>query len=774
MTEKPKKVLLFEDNPGDARLIREMLKESRTDEFDLTRVETLEEGLRHLGKESFDVLLLDLGLPDSSGIETLLKVQAETSEVPIVVMTGLCDELIALKALQMGAQDYLVKGKVEGNLVTRSVRYAIERKKTEKALLESEQRSRTLVESITEGIIMIDRDFKVSVMNPAAQAMIYPKGSDSYSDIKTLEDILDINFTQLQNRLSQGKESFVKKEIGIGELTYKELVSPIKGVKKHLNGLVISLQDITEERKLDKLKSEFISVVSHELRTPLCCIKNAVDLLFSRKAGETNEQQDKFLSMASHNVDRLARIVDNFLDVSKMEAGKMDLQLDKVNLGEIIEGTISTFALDAEKKSIQIRKEIRPDLPHILGDHDKLVQVLSNLVSNAVKYTPEGGKISIEATGMEKSQSLIPEILSFNHPHFILVKVADTGVGIPPEELDRIFDKFHQVEKSLARKGGGTGLGLPICRNLVEAHKGRIWVESEPGKGSKFIFVLPMLKGSEIFDHHLQNLIGRAKSATSCLSLGLLQARYLDEIKAGMGKNMGRGVFEAMAMLAQKTACKSTDHIHPDEESGRVFIIMEDTPKEGALTVCNRLRDNLLNHDFSFEGKYTEMEFSLGVATYPDDASSAPELKQMVERCEYLPNLMVRQKTILVIDDDENFAHAIARKLIRSKYRVIEAFNGMEGIEKAKQAEPDLIVLDMLMPGMDGYQVMARLKQEEETKSIPILALSGGIHMDVDRIVALGAKEFLTKPFSDTIFFSTVRWLAKRKEVNHVYHTGGR
>ncbi len=584
MTEKPKKVLLFEDNPGDARLIMEMLKESKTEEFDLTRAETLEEGLKHLSKEAFDVLLLDLGLPDSSGIETLLKVQSETSEVPIVVMTGLSDESIALKALQLGAQDYLVKGKVEGNLVTRSVRYAIERKKTEKALQESEQKSRTLVESITDGIIMIDRDFNISVINPAAQGMINPKGSDSPPDIKTLQGILDIDFTQLQDSLSQRKESVVKKEIGIRGLTYKELVSPIKGMNKHLNGLVISLQDITEERKLDKLKSEFISVVSHELRTPLCCIKNAVDILLYHKAGETTVQQEKFLSMASRNVDRLAHIVDDFLDISKMETGKMELRLENINLAEVIEGVLSTFALDAEKKSIRLEKEISPDLPCILGDHDKLVQVLSNLVSNAVKYTPEGGKINIEATRMEMSQSLIPEIFSFNHPHFILVKVTDTGVGIPREELDRIFDKFHQVEKSLTRKRGGTGLGLPICRNLVEAHKGRIWVESEPGKGSNFIFVLPMLKGSEMLDHHLQNLIGRAKSATSCLSLGLLQARYLDEIKAGIGKNMGRGVFEAMTMLAQKTACKSTDHIHPDEESGRVFIILEDTPKGGGFS----------------------------------------------------------------------------------------------------------------------------------------------------------------------------------------------
>jgi len=134
----------------------------------------------------------------------------------------------------------------------------------------------------------------------------------------------------------------------------------------------------------------------------------------------------------------------------------------------------------------------------------------------------------------------------------------------------------------------------------------------------------------------------------------------------------------------------------------------------------------------------------------------------------------VRQKTILVIDDDENFAHAIARKLIRRGYKVLEAFNGIEGIEKAKDVEPDLIILDILMPRMDGYEATSKLKQDDETKDIPILALSGSTHLNVNRILALGANEFLTKPFSDNIFLSAVERLVRRKEVNHAYNTCGR
>jgi signal transduction histidine kinase/PleD family two-component response regulator len=768
------KILVLEDNPGDIRLIREMLKESGSSRYIITEVGRLDQGLKRLGMEVFDIVLLDLNLPDSQGLDTFIQVHAQAPDLPVVVMSGLADEALAIESLQKGAQEYLVKGRVEGNLLTRSVRYAIERKKVEKALQESEQRARILVESITDGVIMVNQDFEVLVMNPAALAIINPDGPDSYPDIKTLQSLLELDFRELKEWLDDGKENLLKKEITIRDQTCRVLVSPIKAPDKKLTGTVISLRDVTEEKKLEELKSEFVSVVSHELRTPLCCIKNAVDLILTEKAGEVNEHQDKFLSMASRNVDRLARIVNDFLDISKMEAGKMDLRLENINLAEVIEGVVSSYTLDAEKKSIRIRKGISSDLPPILADHDRLSQVMSNLISNAIKYTPEGGEIRIDATRIAKSQSPIPTMLSLPQQHFILVKVSDTGEGIPKDEWERVFDKFHQVEKSLTRKGSGTGLGLPICKKLVEAHQGKIWVESELNKGSQFFFILPLLEKMDLLEHRLNILFHRAKSDSSSLSLVCLKVKNFEAIKAGLGAAWEKNIIEIMIELTKKTGCKSGDHIHSDEKSGLVYLILESTPKEGALAVCRRLKYNLLNYDFSVDGKSTELEFSIGIASYPDDANDAQELKHMVENTDYVSSLWVRPKTVLVIDDDQNFAHAIARKLSRKGYKILEAFSGIEGIEKAKQAEPDLIISDVLMPGMDGYEVMSRLKQEEETKNIPILALSGSAHLNIDRIMALGADEFLTKPFSETVFLSTIERLIRRKDVNYAYDTCSR
>ncbi|MGB8657319.1 MAG: PAS domain S-box protein [Candidatus Zixiibacteriota bacterium] len=638
---------------------------------------------------------------------------------------------------------------------------------------ENEEQSHRLVESIQDGIIMVDQNLQVRVMNPAAFSIMNLVNSDSFPDVKTVEKALDVDFHKLEKQPTKDHQDIVRKEVVIRSHMYAILVFPLRSGEGKFDGFVVSMRDITEEKRLEELKSEFVSVVSHELRTPLTCIKNAVDLLLLKKAGEINENQSNFLSMASRNVDRLVRIINDFLDISKMEAGKMQLRFERIDLAEIAEGTLSTFALPAQKKSMKLEKSISSGIPKILGDHDKLSQVLSNLVSNAVKYGPEGGKICIQATLINKTKSPLPQMLFLTHDDFVKVEVKDNGPGIPGHETEKIFDKFYQVERSLTRNISGTGLGLPICKKLVEAHKGKIWVESKTNQGSNFVFVLPLLQEQEIFDCHLENLVNQAKLSSSFLSLALLQVKDFEAIKVAMGAKRANEITEDTMTLAQKTLWKSGDYVHPDHESGRLFIILGDTSKEGALAVCRRLKENLLNHNFSIEGKSTEVEFFLGLANYPDDANTTTELREVAERTDHFSSITVRKKTILVIDDDQNFAHALSRKFIRRGYGVLEAFSGIEGIEKAKQVEPDLIILDIKMQGMDGYEVTSRLKQEDDTKHIPILAISGSINTNVEKILALGAGEFITKPFSDTVLMSAVERLIEMKEEKHVYHTGG-
>lgn len=249
--------------------------------------------------------------------------------------------------------------------------------------------------------------------------------------------------------------------------------------------------------KLERLKSEFISIVSHELRTPLTSIKNSLDILGSGRCGEVTQSAEKFLSMAMRNVQRLSGIINDLLDLSKIEAGKMDFNFATANINTVIGYVKSALSEVAKSKGINLITKEAPDMPETKFDAQRLEQVLTNLVSNAIKFTAENKTITISSKLVNASEIKIndifqPEIKNLNGD-YIQVCVEDEGIGIEEKDLLRAFDKFAQIENSLSRKAGGTGLGLPIAKQLLDAHKGAIWCDSELNKGSKFYFIIPLV-----------------------------------------------------------------------------------------------------------------------------------------------------------------------------------------------------------------------------------------------------------------------------------------
>lgn len=248
--------------------------------------------------------------------------------------------------------------------------------------------------------------------------------------------------------------------------------------------------------KLEKLKSEFISIVSHELRTPLTSIKNSLDIIGSGRCGEISEATEKFLSMAMRNVQRLSGIINDLLDLSKIEAGKMDFNFAVGNINSVIGYVKSALSEVAKSKGLTLISKEAENLPNTSFDSQRLEQVLTNLVSNAIKFTSENKTVTISSELINSEELHVNEIFREETKHlngkYILVCVADEGIGIDPKNQLRAFDKFAQIENSLSRKAGGTGLGLPIAKQLLEAHKGAIWCDSELNKGSKFYFVIPL------------------------------------------------------------------------------------------------------------------------------------------------------------------------------------------------------------------------------------------------------------------------------------------
>lgn len=299
----------------------------------------------------------------------------------------------------------------------------------------------------------------------------------------------------------------------------------------------------TKLEKLERLKSEFTSIVSHELRTPLTAIKNSLDILLSGKTGEITAAMDNFLNLAKRNVTRLSGIINDLLDLTKVEAGKMDFRFQKGDINSPVEFVKNTFENLAKEKKIELKLEAQKEIAQTYFDSQRIEQVVTNLVSNAVKFTNENGKIIIKTETIPLEKVDKSKIFDLQNPvfyeNYIKVSVADSGIGIAPEDIVKVFDKFQQIENSLNRKNGGTGLGLPIAKQLIEAHRGFIWVESEPNIGTTFSFILPILSEKEFFTIELEKNLQTALNASKPLLLVNIEEdqnaknSFINEIKSG-------------------------------------------------------------------------------------------------------------------------------------------------------------------------------------------------------------------------------------------------
>jgi PAS domain S-box-containing protein len=486
------KVLQIDDDEIDVRLVKRALaKSTKSAKFVVESASCLANGLNLLKTRQYDVLLLDLGLPDSNGIETVKSVSKVNANIPIVVLTGLENEETGLEAIKNGASDYLVKGPAIEISLVRTALYAIERKKVAEKLHESQQMLQLVMNSIPQAIFWKDRNLVYLGCNAvfakhaglsSPQEIVGKTNQDlpwrkeetefySQCDRRVIESNsaeYHISEPQLQ---ADGKQAWLD--------TNKV---PLHDSEGNVVGVLGTYEDITERKEADRkikeamdLKSQFISTVSHELRTPLTIIKEDIALIMDGAAGRLKSKQREILEIAQRNIDRLARLINDVLDFQKLQSGKAKFNMQDNNISSVIEHVYNTMAGAVKQKGIELRLAVDNNLPKVIFDNDKMIQVLTNLVSNAMKFTDKGS-ITIASRRIE---------------NYIRVSVIDTGCGMKQEDLPKLFQQFQQLGSG-NRKTGGTGLGLAISKDIVEKHGGRIWVESEFGKGTIIHFLLPI------------------------------------------------------------------------------------------------------------------------------------------------------------------------------------------------------------------------------------------------------------------------------------------
>ena len=348
-------------------------------------------------------------------------------------------------------------------------------------IIEEKEELEHVIESVYAGIVMVHQNGRVMQMNSSARAMF---GVDQNERL-TGDYVTLIKNDAVQQIIAKSLEEAdeLQEEITLmppgeedNERIYQVQTALVRGEDQSVMGIVAIFNDITEIRSIERMKTAFVSTVSHELRTPLTSIKGFICTLLQDVDGFYDaETVHEFYVIIDQECDRLTRLISDLLNVSRIEAGRaLDLNPGPVNLPDVVSKVVAAQKSYTNKHEFSVQLE--DDLPTIVADNDKVDQILTNLTNNAVKYSPKGGTITVSG---KQSNGVIQ------------MAVTDQGMGIPKEHIEKLFDRFHRIDNRDTRKVGGTGIGLYLVKHLVEAHGGRIWVESEEGKGSSFIFELP-------------------------------------------------------------------------------------------------------------------------------------------------------------------------------------------------------------------------------------------------------------------------------------------
>jgi len=463
-------VLLIEDDDDDAALISHYLgmPGEGGGVFNLKRADRLASGCKLLAQERFDAVLLDLMLPGGVGIEAFLKVREQKPDAAVVVLTGLKDESLALKAVGLGAQDYLVKGTIDDRVLKRALRYAIERAR----LLGKIQ---TLLARDADGKLVVDSRNLVRYANAAAETAL-GRGPRELLDRPFSLEAPAEGRSSVKIHGADGSDRLI--EMTAVPIDWEEAPARLVTLRDvtELRRVELMREEVRERMNLIELKNEFMASVSHDLRNPLTTVKTALQSLRDGMVGPMTAPQARFVELAYRNVERQIRIINNVLDLSRLQSGRLKPESKPVALAQALDETSQAYQLlpGAPKLDVQLAA----DLPDLVTDPDLLGRLLANLLDNAERYARS--KVVVRAFASEHEGRPAIE-----------VSVSDDGPGLSEQQLSRLFTRYVQASRAPGTGYKGAGLGLAISKEIVTALGGKIWADSLPGKGARFHFVLP-------------------------------------------------------------------------------------------------------------------------------------------------------------------------------------------------------------------------------------------------------------------------------------------
>ncbi len=579
---------------------------------------------------------------------------------------------------------------------------AIQNARLFNAVTDERNRSRAILNSIAEGVFTTDTAENIMTFNPGAEALTgYTAEELAGKNYLQALRIGDRNSNPIAPEISPSRQAIQQKgptEPRIflvqrgrhrpGTALIALVAAPILDEYGRLSGTVGVFRDVTQEQEVSRLKDEFVSLVSHELRTPMASVLGFSELMLTRQLSEAKSHL--YIETIHKEARRLSTLINDFLDIQRMEAGRQVYNFMEVGIEQVVRQAIAIFSQQTDR----IRVNLTPGLPDVLADPDRILQTLTNLIGNGLKYSPDGGPVELynrlDETGM------------------LELEVRDSGLGIPREAQSHLFEKFYRVDNTDRRQIGGTGLGLAICREIVEAHGGKIWVESEQSQGSRFYFTLPTVKRDTLKQETRPG--GRVLLVTGDPQVAQPVCAQLE--KDGFQVETLAGKTQALEGLA-------------GSEVLPVCIVVKAAGKLDAWDFLVQLRVNshykTVPVILSAGDKYLKGQV-VGAASFLPKPLETSRLIEAINRL-----IAVRpQRNLLVIDDDASLRRALKETLTAHDFVVGQAAGGKQGLKLAVQNRPDLIILDLMMPKMDGFEVLARLRRERRTVNIPVIVVSAG------------------------------------------------
>lgn len=499
--------------------------------------------------------------------------------------------------------------------------------------------------------------------------------------------------------------------------------SPVRSADGEYLGRLYSYRDVTREREIDRMKTEFVSLVSHELRTPLTSIKGYVDLLLDGDVGEVTEEQAEFLQTVKSNADRLVGLINDLLDVSRIESGKVELHRAPVDLVRLVRSASEALSPQISEKRQELSLDLDVDVLPVLADADRVIQIVTNLVSNAHKYTPAAGRITVRLR---------------SEPGAVRIEIQDDGIGLAPEEQAQLFTKFFRANNRTTQEVGGTGLGLTITRSLVEMHGGEISVTSAPGEGSTFAFTLPTTTGARP-PAPVEPEVGDSPGGGCVLvvddepDIANLIRRYLT--RAGYRVLVSHTAVDAFQVAREQ---------HPDAITLDVML-----PDVDGLTLLEWLKQDSSTRDIPVLLLSVMPDNGHGALLGAVDHLTKPvQERVLIERIgAVLPGST--GCCVLVADDESDVRALIVGHLRRAGHRVVEASNGHEAIDAVHAERPDLALIDAKMPELDGLGALGALRKDPATRDLPVIMMSaspGVLETARSEVEALGGIALMHKP----------------------------